>query len=202
MISGHNRLEKLAAGAQSYYAKNRSAHQWDHIMRVSVTAEKIAKTEQNVDMELLYAMVYLHDIVRYEDERENRSVEESIKLARTLLSELGYSPTFIEAAVAGIASHSLHQAKITPPGSIEAKILFDADKIDGVGPIGIARWLMVESNKNKKIKDAAGLYLKSVKKQSTGSRILFTGEGNNLLQEKLTYAKNFFEVLLAELSLA
>ncbi len=201
MTFDKNRLEKLAAKAQTYYEKNKSAHMWDHVMRVSVTAENIAITEKDVDMELLYAMIYLHDIVRYEDEREDQSVKDSLKLAGSILLQLEYSTGFIKDVIAGIASHSLHRVEKMPPQSIEAKILFDADKIDGVGRIGIARWLMVESNKNKKIKDAADLYLKIVEKQSSCSQILFTDKGNNLLQEKLEYTKSFFKELLSELSL-
>ncbi len=202
MTFDNNKLEKLAAKAQTFYAKNRSAHMWDHVIRVSVTAKKIALTEQSVDLEILYAMIYLHDIIRYEDERENQSVKESLSLAENILQEFHYPPPFIKGVTAGIASHSIHQIEKITPKSIEAKILFDADKIDAVGPIGIARWLMVQSNKNISIKNAAELYLNSLAKMSSGSQILFTHEGNRLLQKKLTHTKDFFEDLLSELSLS
>lgn len=166
-----------------YYDKNHSSHSWNHIERVLRTAQKIADTEENVARDILTAMIFFHDIIRHEDEKEKDSVEDSLILAQQIMSELEFSKDFIEKVNHGIRSHSLHSKKREKPNSIEAKILFDADKIEGTGSIGVARWLMVSSNKKMSLKNSAKLYLETVKRETQHESFFLLKKAKKLVKK-------------------
>lgn len=119
-----------------------SAHDKEHIYRVLYTALNIAETEQDVDYDVLICACLLHDIGRqeqFEDPSLNHA-EVGADKAFTFLSEHGFSEAFTRRVCDCIRSHRYR--KRNPPSSIEAKILFDADKLDVCGAIGIARTLL------------------------------------------------------------
>jgi len=196
-------IEQLELLAKQHMKKdNGSAHGWDHVKRVRQIATHIAKTEDNVNFEVLLAMIFLHDVVRHEGEKEKQSVEDSIALSKTILQDLGYSNKFISSVVNGIGSHSIHSSKtIKQPQSIEAKILYDADKLDQLGLIGAARWLMIMSQKNKSIEYASKSFLDVLDTELERlNHSLHTKAGTALLMERASTARAFFVQLLNEIS--
>lgn len=119
-----------------------SAHDTEHIFRVLYTALEIAETEKNVDHDVLIAACLLHDIGRGE-QFENPELCHALvgaEKAYAFLQAQGFSPEFCERVKLCIASHRFRQDR--QPQSLEAKILFDADKIDVAGAVGIARTLI------------------------------------------------------------
>lgn len=119
-----------------------SAHDKEHIYRVLYTALDIAKTEQNVNYDVLISACLLHDIGRKE-QFENPDLchaKVGADKAYHFLFENGFDETFAEHVKCCIETHRFRKNK--PPQSIEAQILFDADKLDASGVIGIARTLM------------------------------------------------------------
>ena len=118
-----------------------SAHDKEHVYRVLYTAMDLAAYEAHVDMDVLLAACLLHDIGRQEQYREPSVCHAACgaEKARTYLLEQGFSPDFADHVAACILTHRFRKA--APPVSIEAKILFDADKLDVTGTIGIARTL-------------------------------------------------------------
>lgn len=119
-----------------------SAHDKEHIYRVLYTAMEIAKTESNVDYDVLVAACLLHDIGRKE-QLENPSLchaEAGSEKAYTFLLENNFDAKYAEQVKHCIQTHRYRNSN--PPQSIEAKILFDADKIDVSGATGIARTLI------------------------------------------------------------
>ncbi|MCR5207355.1 MAG: HD domain-containing protein [Eubacterium sp.] len=120
---------------------NDSAHDREHVYRVLYVALDIAEYE-NADRDILIAACLLHDIGRKE-QNENPSLchaEVGAEKARRFLSENGFEPGFTDAVCRCISAHRFRGDN--PPESIEAKILFDADKIDVCGTLGIARTLV------------------------------------------------------------
>lgn len=119
-----------------------SAHDKEHIYRVLYTALDIAQTEKDVDYDILICACLLHDIGRQEQfENPNLNhAEVGADKASAFLSEHGFSETFTRSVCGCIRSHRYR--KRNPPASLEAKILFDADKLDVCGAIGIARTLL------------------------------------------------------------
>ena len=119
-----------------------SAHDKEHVYRVLYTALDIAKHEADVDYDILICACLLHDIGR-QDQFENPSVchaEAGSEKAYRFLTENGFDKTFSEAVSKCILTHRFRKNR--QPESLEAKILFDADKLDVAGALGIARTLI------------------------------------------------------------
>ena len=121
-----------------------SAHDKGHIYRVLHHAMIIAKTEENVNYDVLIAACLLHDIGRRE-QYENPELCHALvggEKAYRFLKENGFADSFALCVRQCIQSHRYRQNN--PPQSLEAKILFDADKLDAVGAMGIARTLLYQ----------------------------------------------------------
>mgnify|MGYP006414562191 FL=1 len=117
---------------------NDPAHDFDHIMRVYKNAQQIIKKEK-VNETLVLSAVLLHDVVSFpkSDKRSKNSSIESAKKAKTILKKYDFTSDEITIVCDAISEHSFSQKKI--PKTIEGKILQDADRLDALGAIGIAR---------------------------------------------------------------
>ena len=121
--------------ARKYYAGADAAHDFDHVLRVLALAERIGRAE-GADMEVLRAAVLLHDVARAEEERTGVChAKAGAQRAREILA--GRPPQKVEAVAEAIAAHRFRD-EVTPQ-SLEAKVLYDADKLDSIGAIGVAR---------------------------------------------------------------
>ena len=117
---------------------NDSAHDFEHVMRVYKNAKKLCKQEK-VDEKLILSAVLLHDIISYpkSDKRSKQSSLESAKKSKKILKKHDFSKEEIMIISDAIRDHSFSQNKI--PKTLEGKILQDADRLDALGAIGIAR---------------------------------------------------------------
>ena len=117
---------------------NDSAHDFEHIMRVYKNAQKLCKQEK-ANEKLVLSAALLHDIVSYpkSDKRSKMSSIESAKKSKSILRKYAYSEEEIVIISDAIRDHSFSQNKV--PVTIEGKILQDADRLDAIGAIGIAR---------------------------------------------------------------
>ncbi|MGH1567436.1 MAG: HD domain-containing protein [Nitrosopumilus sp.] len=118
--------------------ENDSAHDFEHVMRVYKNAQKICNTEK-ANKNLVLIAVLLHDIVSYpkSDKRSKTSSIKSADKSREVLEKYNLSKEDIKIISDAINDHSFSQNKI--PVTIEGKILQDADRLDALGAIGIAR---------------------------------------------------------------
>ena len=119
-----------------------SAHDKEHIYRVLNHALEIAKTEEGVNYDVLITACLLHDIGRKEQFEDPSLCHASVggeKACKYLIAH-GFTEQFAENVKHCITTHRFR--KSNPPQSIEAKILFDADKLDVTGAMGIARTLL------------------------------------------------------------
>ena len=119
-----------------------SAHGEDHIYRVLYNALRIAKTEENVDYDVLITASLLHDIGRKE-QFENPKIchaQAGSEKAYRFLVENGFDVQFAEQVRYCIFTHRYRENNL--PQTLEAKILFEADKLDVTGAMGIARTLL------------------------------------------------------------
>ena len=123
-----------------------SAHDCEHIYRVLYNALQIAKEEEPVNYDILIAACLLHDIGRKEqfaDPSLCHAMVGADKAYNFLLMQ-GFGEDFAQAVRHCIQTHRFRKA--LQPQTIEAKILFDADKLDVTGAIGIARSLMYKAD--------------------------------------------------------
>lgn len=122
-----------------------SAHNLDHVFRVYNLCLLIAKSEKEVDLNILIPAALLHDIARVEESNDltgkiDHATLGSV-LAEDILRKLEYTEDEIEKIKHCIIAHRFRTGN--EPKTIEAKILFDADKLDVIGASGIARTFML-----------------------------------------------------------
>lgn len=125
--------------AQRYFKDAKGSHDWDHTNRVLKLCIRIGSKEQ-ADLEILRYAAILHDIGRMAQDQSNGKVchaKLSARLARPILEKHQIDPRKIQRIIHCIESHRFRGHIV--PTSIEAQILFDADKLDSIGAVGIGR---------------------------------------------------------------
>ncbi len=145
-------LETVIQKAKEY-SSQKPTHDWHHTLRVWAIAQRIGSKEQrNYNLEVLELAVYLHDISRQEEDDSNGSVDHAklgaIK-AEEILTSLNYSDSIRQQVTRCIETHRFRKNKNDQqPESVEAEILFDADKLDALGAVGVARaYIWIGNNK-------------------------------------------------------
>ncbi|PIE60194.1 MAG: phosphohydrolase [Desulfobulbus propionicus] len=132
-------LEALLAVSRQYGQAEGGPHDFEHSLRVFHTALAIGR-EMQADLQVLGSAALLHDIGRKAESESKGKICHAIhgaKLAAPLLRELEYPEQTIKAICHCIRSHRFRGKE--KPESMEAKILFDADKLDSIGAVGIGR---------------------------------------------------------------
>jgi uncharacterized protein len=132
------RLRSLADLVRATLSGAGLAHDWDHIHRVSFWAYQIAVSEDE-SPELSVATGLVHDLVAIPKESIDRPLggQESAIACRPLLEESGYSPEEVALIVDAVATSSWSRG--LAPNSALGAILQDADRLDAIGAVGIAR---------------------------------------------------------------
>lgn len=119
------------------------AHDLGHLARVWANCQRIAETEPGADLAVLLAAAYFHDVVNLPKTSADRSLASvrSADLAVTVLPGLGFDPAKLPDVHHAIAAHSFSAG--IPPQTVDARILQDADRLEALGAIGIARMFHV-----------------------------------------------------------
>ena len=181
-------IEKVKQALEKNQCQSVS-HRWDHIYRVYRRAIKIANEikGENVNMEILKISALLHDIDQPYNEKQNH-VKRSLSKAEQILKEIGYPEEKIKKVLNVISEHSSEDDK--EPTTIEAKILFDADKLDGIGAIGIARVFAFCGQNGLTPKEAIEWYRRKIEKALPKMQ---TKVGKEIVKRELKYVYSFFE---------
>ncbi len=119
-----------------------SAHDREHVYRVLYQALEIAQTEPEADTDVLIGACLLHDICRKE-QAEDPSVDHAAaggEKAYCFLQKHGFSEDYAGKVRECIRTHRYRKGNL--PQSLEARILYDADKLEASGAVGIARTLL------------------------------------------------------------
>jgi uncharacterized protein len=129
------RLAALAAGA----ANSDGAHDASHLERVWRNAQALLDSHLDADPLVVMAACYLHDLVNLpkNDPDRSQASRRSAQLARHQLSWMGFPEQKLDAVAHAIEAHSFSAA--IPAETIEARIVQDADRLDALGAIGLAR---------------------------------------------------------------
>jgi uncharacterized protein len=126
--------------ARGWYAGADAVHDFEHVLRVYRMAERLALAE-GADLEIVRAAALLHDAEGAApgagSVRETHH-HASADFAARVLADEGWSAERIAAVQHCIRAHRFRD-RSEPPATLEAKILFDADKLDVLGAIGVAR---------------------------------------------------------------
>jgi uncharacterized protein len=150
-ISHFHPYEELAASLLANQPGNEDgSHDLSHTIRVWRNASRIRESEGG-DGRILAAAVLLHDSVAVEKSSPLRSQASRLaaEQARTVLRDLGWSEADTEAAAHAIEAHSF--SANLQPRTLEARILQDADRLDAIGCIGIARCFYTAGRMNSRL---------------------------------------------------
>lgn len=131
--------DKLVKIAEEKQTKDDPSHDFQHILRVTNLAEKIAKDEEG-DLDIVLPSALFHDSVVYlkNSPESKNETEESAEYAEKVLKELDEYPQHkIEEVKICIRQCSFSKGII--PDTLEAKILQDADRLEATGAISIMR---------------------------------------------------------------
>jgi uncharacterized protein len=121
--------------AQQYYRGADAVHDFDHVLRVLALAERLAQLE-GADLEIVRPAALLHDVARGQGDRlVTDHAQAGAEMARHVLAD--QPSDVVEAVAHAIAAHRFRTGP--EPRSLEAKVLHDADKLDAIGAIGVAR---------------------------------------------------------------
>ncbi|KAG0511593.1 MAG: Metal dependent phosphohydrolase [Nitrosopumilales archaeon] len=133
---------------KKWMRKNDPAHDFEHVLRVYETAKMIC-TKEKANKKLVLYSVLLHDIASFpkNDKRSKISSTKSSKEAKKILKKFSFPDEEIKIISNAIEDHSFSKNK--KPTSLEGKILQDADRIDAIGAIGIARTFAVGGSENR-----------------------------------------------------
>jgi len=128
--------------------ENDAAHDFEHIMRVFKNAKIISRKEKG-NMRMITAAVLLHDIIAYpkSDPRSKNSSLESAEESKKILKKYDFTQDEIKIISDAIRDHSFSRRVV--PQTLEGKILQDADRLDALGSIGIARTFAVGGAENR-----------------------------------------------------
>jgi len=132
--------EKIKQFVQERVKNADIAHAFDHVEYVVNMARKIALSE-GADLRIVVPAAYLHDIVsRKEVERFDLHTDKSADVGKQFLKTIGFANDEIE-RIGEVIAESSYEAylKGRKAGSLESKILRDADWLDAMGARGIAR---------------------------------------------------------------
>jgi uncharacterized protein len=134
-IVTQDHLQQVILVAQGFYARKDRAHDLEHALRVREWGKLLAE-EEGADAIVIELAALLHDIGR-SGAVEKTHAESSAGLAVNILHKTGYSEDIVLRVRDAILAHSLEAGH--EPNTLEAKILYDADKLDFVGAIGLGR---------------------------------------------------------------
>ena len=204
-------LDDIIEYAKTSFAAARGSHDWDHTERVYRLCMHIGRAE-GADSEVLAVAAFLHDVGRsYEDESKGTicHAEKGAEIAKTLLVTYPLSDEKKQNIVHCIGSHRFRGNNA--PETLEAKTLFDADKLDSIGAIGIGRAFLFAGEVGAKLHNPqADLHnTRPYTEEDTGYREfklklskikdrMLTAEGKRLAEERHAFMEGFFERLQQE----
>ena len=204
-------LDTVKIMAHKHFLSARGSHKWDHTLRVCRLCERIGVAE-GVDMDVLLAAAYLHDIGRSYQDESNGAVchaEKGARLAGPIVGKLALSEAQKKNILHCIRSHRFRGSR--EPKTPEARVLFDADKLDAIGAVGVARAFLFAGEVGARLHSAetnledsepysvddTGYREFKVKLSKIRQRIL-TAEGRKLAEDRHVVMVKFFKRFLDE----
>ncbi len=187
----------------------RGSHGFDHVRRVLALCRRLGG---DADREVLVLAALLHDVGRPEEDRSNGSschAEVGARLAGEILRRRGAAPQLVRKVQECVRTHRYRGR--SRPLSREAKVLFDADKLDSLGAVGLGRAFLFAGEVGARLhnSEARAAGSPAYSREDTAFREYLvklrhlpgrmqTEEGRRLARQRLAYMTEFFERLTAE----
>lgn len=204
-------LAQVRRAAQRVFENARGSHDWEHTLRVHALCRRIGPRE-GADMLVLEAAAYLHDIGRADQDASRGALCHALlgaEKARSLLTALPLDPARRDNIVHCVRAHRFRDDHA--PASLEARVLFDADKLDAIGAVGVARAYLFAGELGACLHnpDMPPEACRSYSRNDTGYREymvklskikarILTAEGRRLAEERHAFMAAFFDRFLEE----
>ena len=214
MVTAHGMdgiIDDIRQIAHGHFATAKFSHDWEHTERVYRLCLHIGAIE-GADLEVLAIAAFLHDIGRAHQDRARGSVchaEVGSGIAREVLEKFPIPLDKKDNIIHCILTHRYRNSHV--PETLEAKCLFDADKLDAIGAVGIARAYLFAGEVGAVLHnpDAVPEQTRPYSRDDTGyreyrvklSRIrdrMITSEGRRMAEERHAFMEAFFERFLKE----
>ena len=202
----------IISEAKRYFGDSRPTHDWDHVLRVHNLCMHIGRVE-GADLEVLSSAAYLHDVGRCYEERDISicHAEKGAEISRGILDRTTFPTEFKDAVIHCIRTHRFRDDNV--PLTLEAKVLYDADKLDAIGAIGVARAYSYAGEHNQRLisdfehdygselsvdhSNHSPIKEYRVKLSKIKERML-TSEGKRIAEERDSFMKTYFSRLQKE----
>lgn len=203
-------LARLVAMANAG-ADGDAAHDLQHLQRVWASAQQLLARAPEADQLVVMAACFLHDLVNLpkDDPDRAQASRRAAKLARHQLAWLGFPADKLDAVAHAIEAHSFSAG--IAPASLEAQIVQDADRLDALGAVGLARMFYISGRLGRALAHPADpLALQRERDDMTYALdhieqklaklpgLMQTAAGRELAQERLELMLAFRDAFVAE----
>ena len=191
-----------------------ACHDWEHTCRVRANAMRIAR-EEGADLLVVELAALLHDIGRPAELADHGKTDHAVLgavMAADVLRNFGCDEALVAKVASCVRTHRFR--KRSPegiPASLEAKCVYDADKLDSIGAIGIGRSFHFAGRTGAKVHNTEqqALSSESYSREDTAYREflvklryikdnMLTDMGRRLAQQRHDFMCSFFDELNAE----
>jgi len=206
-----DKLNLIENKARAFFDGENGCHDWDHTIRVLNLCRHIGAIEK-ADMEVLGLSAMLHDIGRPEQAKTKVChAEIGAKLSHDLLVGAGYNESVASEVAQCILTHRFRDNRA--PQSLEAKILYDSDKLDSIGAVGLGRAFLYAGEHGAKLHNGKNVNIETTIEHSSEDTAyreyvhklryikdkLFTVEAKRIAMERHKFMELFFDRLGREI---
>ena len=207
-------IEQIISAAILKLSAGESCHDLDHTLRVFFNAEQLLKDFPQADRDAVRLAALLHDIARPEEDAGKGNcchAELGAEYAEKILRNAGVDADVAAIAVNAIKRHRFRKGEA--PDTIEAQILYDADKLDSLGAVGLGRSFLFAGHCNARLHNTAeeALQAPPYSREDTAYREylvqlrfipqkMFTESGKKIAVRRLQFMENFFSTLEHEIN--
>ncbi|MCD6372830.1 MAG: HD domain-containing protein [Thermococcus sp.] len=187
-------IEKTREFARKFFERN-GTHGFDHIERVFNLCLHIGQKE-GADLEVLALAALLHDVARPMESRGevHDHAKAGAEIAGEYLKELGYPEEKLENVVHSIEAHRFSRGP--EPRTLEARILSDADKLDAIGAVGIARVFMYSGEHGRDIAASLKHFEEKILKLKD---LMYTETARKMAEERHRFTEEFIRRITLEI---
>ena len=178
-------------------------------------AELLAKELPAADLRIVRLAALLHDFARPEEMAAKGKLCHAVlgaELVRPLLAEAGFEPETVDRVSQAVLTHRYRANRI--PATLEAQIVYDADKLDSLGAVGIGRAFLFAGREHARLhntrEEALGsaeysredtAYREYLVKLSKLPGCMLTAPGRRIAGERAGFMHEFFDRLNSETGL-
>ncbi|MBR2910962.1 MAG: HD domain-containing protein [Lentisphaeria bacterium] len=205
-------FDALSEKLKALLLNSGAGHDYDHTLRVMKNAELLLSEEPGADREIVRFAALLHDCARPEEHASKGQVchaRRGAEIAAQLLAEENMDAPFCAAVAAAVRSHRYRDGIV--PDTPEGKVLYDADKLDSLGAVGLGRAFLFAGACGARVhntpEEALGngaygpevtAYREYLVKLRHLPGAMLTPAGRRMGAERLRFMETFFEQLNEE----